>query len=286
MSGFEGLVLEADKLMKRLEVGMEEKKKKLISLLESYGSAAVALSGGVDSMTLARAAYMALGDRAVAVTAASELLSEEERRDARAGAEAVGIRHVILEADDLALQEIRRNDRERCYFCKRHRMEKMLSWAKQAGLAVVADGSNVSDRSDYRPGARALQELGIRSPLAECGFNKEDIRKLAKEWGLAVWDKPSAACLASRVAYGLELTPERLQRIDMAETFLRELGVKGQLRVRDHGDLARIEVAEEAFGLVAEQRAGIAGRLKALGFAYVTLDMTGYRMGSQNISLP
>ena len=261
---------------------MEEKAEKLISLLKSYGSVAVALSGGVDSMTLARAAFRALGDRAVAVTADSELLSGEERRDARLGAEAIGIRHVRLEADDLALPEVRRNDRERCYYCKKYRMEKVLAWARHEGLAKVVDGSNVSDRSDFRPGARALRELGIRSPLAECGFTKEDVRALAREWQLAVWDKPSAACLASRVAYGIELTPERLQRIDEAESFLRELGVRGQLRVRDHGNLARLEVSEVSWELAAAHREEVAERLKELGFAYVTLDLLGYRMGSQN----
>ena len=261
---------------------MTEKTEKLLAVLRGYGSVAVALSGGVDSMTLAKAACLALGDKAVAVTAASELLSREEHEDAVQGASAIGIRHVLLPAEDLAYEDVRRNDRERCYYCKRHRMEKILAWAAEEGIAIVADGSNISDRGDYRPGARALQELGIRSPLAECGFDKEDIRKLAQAWGLAVWDKPSAACLASRVAYGLELTAERLQRIDEAERFLRKLGVKGQLRVRDHGNLARLEVAEGRLPLLLEHRAEVSGRLKDLGFAYVTLDLTGYRMGSQN----
>lgn len=261
---------------------MNAKTEGLLALLKSYGSVAVALSGGVDSMTLAKAAYLALGERAVALTAESELLSREERREAREGARAIGIRHVVLEADDLSCPEVRRNDRQRCYYCKRHRMEKLLAWAKNHGFAVVADGSNVSDRSDFRPGARALQELGIKSPLAECGFVKEDIRALARKWDLAVWDKPSAACLASRVAYGIELTAARLERIDEAERYLRHLGVRGQLRVRDHGNLARLEAAEASVELLAAKRREISQRLKELGFDYVTLDMEGYRMGSQN----
>ena len=261
---------------------MDAKTEGLLALLKSYGSVAVALSGGVDSMTLAKAAYLALGERAVALTAESELISQEERRDAREGARAIGIRHVVLEADDLSCPEVRRNDRQRCYYCKRHRMEKLLAWAEGQGFAVVADGSNVSDRGDYRPGARALQELGIKSPLAECGFAKEDIRKLAGKWNLAVWDKPSAACLASRVAYGIELTAARLERIDEAERYLRHLGVRGQLRVRDHGNLARLEAAEASVELLAAKRREISQRLKELGFDYVTLDMEGYRMGSQN----
>ena len=261
---------------------MEAKTESLLALLKSYGSAVVALSGGVDSMTLAKAAYLALGEKAVAVTAESELVSAEEREDARTGARSIGIRHVWLEADDLSWPEVRKNDRERCYYCKRYRMEKIISWARGEGFAVVVDGSNVSDGSDYRPGARALRELGVHSPLAECGFTKEEVRKLARNWGLEVWDKPSAACLASRVSYGLELTPERLRRIDEAEQFLKELGVSGQMRVRDHGNLARIEVADDMWALAAAHREKIAGRLRELGFAYVTLDMTGYRMGSQN----
>ena len=261
---------------------MEGKTERLLVLLKSFGSVVVALSGGVDSMTLARAAYLALGEKAVAVTAESELVSAEEREDARLGAQAIGIRHVWLEADDLSRPEVRKNDRERCYYCKRYRMEKIIAWARGAGFAVVADGSNVSDGSDYRPGARAMKELGVRSPLAECGFTKEEIRSLAQKWGLQVWDKPSAACLASRVAYGIELTPERLRRIDEAEQYLRGLGFRGQLRVRDHGKLARIEAAGDMWTLAAAHREDIACRLRELGFAYVTLDMTGYRMGSQN----
>ena len=216
------------------------------------------------------------------MTAESELLSAEEREDARLGTHSIGIRHVCLEAEDLSQPEVRKNDRERCYYCKRYRMEKIITWARGAGLAVVADGSNVSDASDYRPGARALRELGVRSPLAECGFTKEEIRRLAQKWGLKVWDKPSAACLASRVAYGIELTPECLRRINEAELFLRGLGFKGQLRVRDHGSLARIETAADMWELAAVHREEIAGRLRELGFAHVTLDMTGYRLGSQN----
>ena len=262
---------------------MTEKTEKLLAVLRGYGSVAVALSGGVDSMTLARAAYLALGDKAVAVTAASELLSREEHEDAVRGAAAIGIRHVLLPVEDLSYEDVRRNDRERCYYCKRHRMEKLLAWAAAEGIAIVADGSNISDRGDYRPGARALQELGIRSPWAECGFDKEDIRKLAQAWNLAVWDKPSAACLASRVAYGLELTAERLQRIDEAERCLRALGVKGQLRVRDHGNLARLEAGPENLPVLLEHRREIAARLKELGFAFVTLDLEGYRMGSCNL---
>jgi len=262
---------------------MQAKTEKLLACLKEYGSVAVALSGGVDSMTLAKAAYLALGERAVAVTAESELLSREEHGDAVQGAAAIGIRHVLLPAEDLSYEEVRRNDRERCYYCKRHRMEKILAWAAEEGLAAVADGSNISDRGDYRPGARALQELGIRSPLAECGFAKEDIRRLAKAWGLSVWEKPSAACLASRVAYGIELTAARLRRIDEAESFLRSLAVRGQLRVRDHGNLARLEAGPENLPVLLEHRREIAARLKELGFAFVTLDLEGYRMGSCNL---
>lgn len=261
---------------------MEAKEKKLLELLAGYGKVAVALSGGVDSMTLAKAAVLALGERSVAVTAKSELLAREEEKDAVAGAREIGIRHVVLPAEDLSYPEVVRNDKERCYYCKRYRFQKLKDWAESQGIAYVADGSNVDDAGDYRPGMRAVKELGIVSPLAECGFTKADIRKLARSWDIPIWDKPSAACLASRVAYDIELTPERLERIDKAEEFLRSLGVKGQLRVRDHGDLARIEACEEALQIFLPHRQAIAARLKELGFAYVTLDMQGYRMGSQN----
>ena len=262
---------------------MNSKTEALLEKLRSYGSVVVALSGGVDSAVLAKAAALALGDKAVAVTAVSELLSERERQDAAECARLSGLRHVLLDAGDLAVPGVVENGPERCYYCKRARFQKILQWAAEHHIQAVADGSNVDDNGDYRPGQKALRELQVASPLAECGFHKEDIRKQAQLWGLPVWDKPSAACLASRVAYGIPLTKERLCRIEQAEDVLHKT-LPGQLRVRDHGSLARIELMPEMFESFWRERESLTRSLKELGFTYVTLDLSGYRMGSQNES--
>ena len=262
---------------------MNSKTEALLEKLRSYGSVVVALSGGVDSAVLAKAAALALGDKAVAVTAVSELLSERERHDAAECARLSGLRHILLDAEDLAVPGVVENGLERCYYCKRARFQKILQWAAEHHIQAVADGSNVDDNGDYRPGQKALRELQVASPLAECGFHKEEIRKQAQLWGLPVWDKPSAACLASRVAYGIPLTKERLCRIERAEAILHKI-LPGQLRVRDHGSLARIELMPEMFESFWRERENLTHSLKELGFTYVTLDLSGYRMGSQNES--
>lgn len=260
--------------------------REFLERIRGYGSLAVALSGGVDSATLAKAAALALKERAVAVTAVSELLAAEEREAARALAKAVGIRHVELEAHDLDDPRLAANDEERCYYCKRGRFSKLAAWAEQAGFRYVAEGSNTDDRQDYRPGMRALSELAPRivSPFLAAGWDKARIRQQAKEWSLSVWDKPSAACLASRVAYGLALTSARLAAVETAENAVRSF-VTGQLRVRCHGALARIEAEPAAFSELLAHREEIICRLRAAGFTYVTIDLAGYRMGSTNEAL-
>ena len=251
--------------------------------LKGYRRLAVALSGGVDSATLAKAAALALGDHAVAVTAVSPFTSVEERRAAREVAQNTGLRQVEIETRELEDPRVAANDEERCYHCKRDRFEQLAAWAEEEGVAPVAEGSNQDDRSDYRPGLRAVAELFPRvvSPFLEAGWGKAAIRRQAKTWGLSVWNKPSAACLASRVAYGLPLTAERLAMVEAAERAVRPFAA-GQLRVRHHGSLARIEAEPEALPCLIAHREEIAAALRTVGFSYVTLDLAGYRTGSAN----
>ncbi len=265
---------------------MEQKTEALLDHLRACGSLAVALSGGVDSATLAKAAALALGHRAVALTARSELLSAGELADAEKAAKEAGLRHVFIDAGDLEDPMVQRNEKDRCYHCKRGRFRKLIAWAAEKGFARVADGSNLDDRDDFRPGMKALSELApsVISPFMECGWTKAEIRARARAWGLSAADKPSAACLASRIEYGLPLTPERLKQVEKAEQFLRPFA-RGQLRVRHHGNLARIEAEPEALEQIAAHRQEITDGIRALGFLYVTLDLTGYRRGSTNEAL-
>ena len=262
---------------------MEEKLQKLLLFLREKKSLIVALSGGVDSSTLAYAAHLALGENVVAITAKSEMLSSEELDRAKAMAEKAGVRHIIVDANDLDNPDVCANTPERCYYCKKGRFQKLVNFAQKEGYDFVADGGNLDDKKDYRPGMRALEELApvVISPFMECGWTKADIRKQAKEWGLEVWNRPSAACLASRIAYGIELTPERLRQVEQAEEFLRRY-VSGQLRVRHHGNLARIETEGGEIENLVNNREDVVKEFLRLGFSYVTLDLTGYRMGSTN----
>lgn len=268
---------------------MDELKRKegvLLAMIETMERAAVAYSGGVDSTLLAAAAAKALGMNAVAVTVLSPTLPAWEQSDADLFAEGMGIRHVVLPLSELDDAKFAQNDRDRCYYCKKFRFAALVSWAKTEGFPWLLEGSNCDDDKDYRPGMRALAETeGLRSPLMEAGFTKEDVRALSRAWGLPSWNKPAAACLASRIAYGTPITKQTLTQVEEAERYLRSLCPAGcQLRVRYHGAIARIEVEGEHLPRLTapEVARAIHERLAAIGFSYVTVDLAGYRMGSLN----
>jgi uncharacterized protein len=264
----------------------DEQLARLRGILASFDAVIVAYSGGADSAFLADVAHEILGERATAVTAVSPSLAPAEREAAAALAAARGWRHREVATFELERPDYVRNASDRCYHCKTELFETLSgSIAAEPGTTVLV-GTNLDDVDDFRPGQAAARERGVRAPLKEAGLTKEAVRALSRARGLPTWNKPASACLASRIAYGVEVTPERLDRVGRAESHLRELGF-GQLRVRDHGDLARIEVAAgEVDRLVSEPvRSSVAGFLRDLGFTYVTVDLEGFRSGSMNAVL-
>lgn len=254
--------------------------------LASLGSAAVAFSGGVDSTFLLKAAHDVLGDDVVAVTACSCSFPEREMREAKAFCEQNGIRHVICKSEELEIEGFRQNPTNRCYLCKRELFEKIWRIARECGMSAVAEGSNLDDNGDYRPGLIAVGELGVKSPLREAGFTKEEIRQLSRQLGLPTWNKQSFACLSSRFVYGEIINEEKLGMVDKAEQLLLDMGFH-QVRVRIHDRIARIEVSPDEIGRLVrdENRRRIYETCKALGFTYITLDLGGYRTGSMNETL-
>lgn len=256
----------------------------LVDTLRAYGSCAVAFSAGVDSTVVAKAAQLALGDEAVAVTGVGPALAEGELEEAERLAALIGIRHEVVATDEINTPGYIANAPDRCFHCKTELYTHVERVAQQLSLKTLANGANTDDQGDYRPGMQAAADFQVRSPLVECGLGKQQVRELAAFWDLPIWDKPAAPCLASRVAYGQEVTPERLRMIDAAERRLRELGIR-ELRVRYHeGDLARIEAPVEWLPRLVEDgtRQAIVADLKSLGFKSVTFDLAGFQSGSFN----
>ncbi len=255
---------------------------RLVRALGELPSCLVAFSGGVDSAVVAKAAKLALGARAIAVTGVSASLAAGELETAQRIAQAIGIRHEIVATEELADAEYLENRPNRCWHCKDELYRQLETLAERWECEWLVNGANTDDLSDFRPGLRAAAEHRVRSPLAECGFDKSIVRQIARHWRLEVWDKPATPCLSSRVVYGLEITPERLKRIDQAEQMLRELGLSN-VRVRyHHDDLARLEVALDELPVLcaSDVRPQVVERLRELGFRYVTIDLEGFRSGS------
>lgn len=259
----------------------EEKEKKLAVLLEKCMPLAVAFSGGVDSTYLLHEAVKAGKEKVTALIMKTPSVPERELDEAVAFCKSRGISFFVLPADPFSAAGFRENGRDRCYICKHFLFSALLEKAKEEGILFVADGTNADDRKEFRPGLRALKELDIRSPLAEAGLTKKEIRELSEKEGLPTWNKPSFSCLATRFPYGEELTVEKLRRTEAAENLLADLGFT-QRRVRVHGDLARIEVLPAEIPLLLERRDMISSRLEELGFLYTTVDLKGFRSGSMD----
>ena len=260
------------------------KRERMLELIRSFESVAVAYSGGVDSAVIAKAAQLALGEKAVAVTGVSPSLAAGELDAARQLAGVIGIRHEVVHTQEFETASYTRNAADRCYHCKSELYTQLEELCEGFDTAVVVNGANVDDQGDYRPGLTAATEHHVRSPLAECGITKADVRALAQYWQLPVWDKPASPCLSSRVAYGEEVTPARLRMIDQAEQYLRELGLR-EVRVRYHrGDLARVEVPADQIGRFSDTatREALVQHCLALGFKFVSLDLLGFSSGSLN----
>lgn len=284
----EGQSLAAHAPADRLPPDLAAKRDRLLETIRGYENCAVAFSGGVDSAVVAQAAQLALGDQAVAVTGTSASLAEGELAAAQELARHIGIRHEVIATDEFSSPDYQRNSPDRCFHCKTELYTRLEGMIAGLGVRVIANGANWDDRGDHRPGMSAASEHAVRSPLLECQITKDEVRHLAADWRLPVWDKPASPCLSSRVAYGESVTPERVAMIDRAEQFLRRQGLR-DLRVRYHGgDLARLEVPLSELARLADGslREELVVELRALGFKYITLDLEGFRSGSLNQVIP
>lgn len=261
------------------------KKKELVRILRDAGSLLVAFSGGVDSTFLLAVAHEILGDGVVAATAISQIYPAREKNIAKKFTHENGIEHVLFQTG-LGHPDFVLNERDRCYHCKRHLFPKLTNLARDRNIKHVAHGANIDDLEDYRPGFRAAKEMGIVAPLVEAGLGKKDIRFLSKQMGLSTWDKPSMACLATRIPYGSEITVGKLKMIEEAEAFLVDNGIR-QCRVRHHGPVARIEVEREGFKIVTggDFKEAIVGKFRKIGFMHIAVDLEGFASGSMNREL-
>ena len=249
--------------------------------IEEMKSVAIAYSGGVDSTFLLKVAHDVLGENAIAVTATSSTYPGRELEQAKQFTKSIGIKHVIINSEETEIDNFSKNPNNRFYYCKKELFSKIKQIANEKHFNYVLDGSNVDDATDYRPGTKAMNELGVVSPLRDVGLTKKEIRELSQEMNLDTWDKPAFACLASRFPYGVKITKSRLEQVEKAESFLHSLRVK-QFRVRYHNEIAKIEVLKDDFQTILNHSDEIIKRFKELGFKYVTLDIEGYRMGSMN----